>query len=533
MPVELILFALVIVIAVLITVDVLRAPDELQAEQADVQAYEPDRAFAGASHAFADAGRAFGDRAFTPEPAGTVVTAAAPDTGHRRPPDATGPSAAGYPSQETFSAVPYSAVPRKGPRGALKNWPVRVRLFLLVIVPAVAAAIVALSAVHMASSLRSTSFNSPISSVRDGAIASALVAGVVLIIVLALALAFTMIVARSVLQPLRKLRRGALEVADARMPETVHRIAASDGEDGTPDEDPIGVDSSDEIGDVARAFDLVYAEVLRLAANEAALRGKLNAIFVNLSRRSQTLVERQIRLIDDLEQGEQVAERRANLFKLDHLVTRMRRYSQNLLVLAGQEPSGQPGQPMALVNVIRAAVSEVEEYERVSLNVQPDIAVYGPAVNDVVHMLAELTENATALSSADTPVLVSGRMLASGGFLIEITDRGFGMSAEEMAHANWRLDNPPVADITVFKSMGLSVVGRLAARHGIRIRLRQAESGGLTALVWLPNAVLLHQETAVAPGFSGFGAVRSRPDLAETGRHGRVSQIAPNRAAAE
>jgi signal transduction histidine kinase len=526
MPVELILFALVIIIAVLITADVLRAPDELQAEHADVPAYEPDRAFAGAS-------QAFGERAFTPQPAGTVASAAAPDAGQRRHSEATGPAAAGYPVQETFSAVQYPAVQGKGPRGAVKNWSVRLRLFLLVIVPAVAAAIVVLSAVHMASSLRSTSFHSPISSVRDGAIASALVAGVVLIVVLALALVFTMIVARSVLQPLRKLRSGALEVADARMPETVHRIAASDGDGVTPDADPIGVDSADEIGDVARAFDLVYAEVLRLAANEAALRGKLNAIFVNLSRRSQTLVERQIRLIDELEQGEQVAERRANLFKLDHLVTRMRRYSQNLLILAGQEPSGQPGQPMALVNAIRAAVSEVEEYERVSLNVQPDIAVYGPAVNDVVHMLAELTENATALSSADTPVLVSGRMLASGGFLIEITDRGFGMSADEMAHANWRLDNPPVADITVFKSMGLSVVGRLAARHGIRIRLRQAESGGLTALVWLPNAVLLHQETTVAPGFSGFGAVRSRPDLAETGRHGRVSQIASDRATAE
>src|ERR1700678_177679 len=191
MPVELILFTLVIVIAVLITADVLRAPDGLQAEHADVPAYEPERAFAGAS-------QAFGERTFAAQPAGTAATAAAPDAGPRRHSDATGPAAAAYPSQETFSAVQYSAVQRKGPRGALKNWPVRLRLFLLVIVPAVAAAIVALSAVHMASSLRSTSFHSPISSVRDGAIASALVAGVILIVVLALALVFTMIVARSV-----------------------------------------------------------------------------------------------------------------------------------------------------------------------------------------------------------------------------------------------------------------------------------------------------------------------------------------------
>jgi signal transduction histidine kinase len=526
MPIGLLALLLVVVVAVLIAVDVLRAPEELPPAPGDVQAYEAERAFGGAP-------RDFGDRAFTPEPAGTVITGAMPDAGPHRPPDATGPSTAGHRRQEPWSAVQHSAVLQKGPRGALKDWPVRLRLVLLVIVPAVAAAVAALSVVRLVSALRGTAINSQISSVHDGAIVSALIAGVVLVAVLALALVFTLIVARSVLQPLHKLRTGAIEVADARMPETVHRIGESNGEGAPPEAEPIGLDSSDEIGDVARAFDLVYAEVLRLAANEAALRGKLNTIFVNLSRRSQTLVERQIRLIDDLEQGEQVAERRANLFKLDHLVTRMRRYSQNLLILAGQEPTGQPGQPMVMINVIRAAVSEVEEYERVSLNVQPDIAVYGPAVNDVVHMLAELTENATALSSADTPVLISGRMLASGGFLVEITDRGFGMSADEMAHANWRLDNPPVADIAVFKSMGLSVVGRLAARHGIRIRLRQAESGGLTALVWLPNAVLLHQETAVPAGISGFATPRQRPDLAESGRHGRVSQIATDRATAE
>jgi K+-sensing histidine kinase KdpD len=274
----------------------------------------------------------------------------------------------------------------------------------------------------------------------------------------------------------------------------------------------------------------VYGEALRLATSEAAIRGKLNTIFVNLSRRSQALVERQIRLIDELEQGEQQPERRANLSKLDHLVTRMRRYSQNLLVLAGHEPSAYSNQPIALVNVIRAAVSEVEEYERVSLNVQPGIAVSAPAVNDVVHMLAELVENATSLSAADTPVLISGRLLANGGFLIDVTDRGFGMSAEEMAHANWRLDNPPATDVTVLKSMGLSVVGRLAARHGVRIRLRQADSGGLTALVWLPNAVLLQQEAPVAPGFSSFGGARPRPDMVEPARHGRLVPLDSDRA---
>jgi hypothetical protein len=159
-------------------------------------------------------------------------------------------------------------------------------------------------------------------------------------------------------------------------------------------------------------------------------------------------------------------------------------------------------QPVALVDVLRAAVSEIEQYERVRLNVQPGIAVRGHAVNDVVHLLAELAENATSFSSADTPVVVAGHLLSSGGVLLDITDQGVGMGAEEMAHANWRLDNPPVVDVAVSRRMGLFVVARLAARHGIRVRLRPAPAGGLTALVWLPDEVVSHQgETGpVSPG---------------------------------
>src|ERR1700748_2947119 len=227
--------------------------------------------------------------------------------------------------------------------------------------------------------------------------------------------------------PLRRLRNGALEVAGTRLPETVRRMSETDGENIPPEVEPIDVDSSDEIGEVARAFDQVHKEAVRLAANEAALRGNVNAMFVNLSRRSQSLVERQIRLIDDLEQGEQDPERLSSLFQMDHLATRMRRNSENLLVLAGHEVSKRWNQPVALVDVLRAAVSEIEQYERVSLNVQPGIAVRGQAVNDVVHLLAELAENATSLSSADTPVNISGHLLTSGGVLLDITDQGVGM----------------------------------------------------------------------------------------------------------
>src|SRR5215469_7594156 len=153
---------------------------------------------------------------------------------------------------------------------------------------------------------------------------------------------------------------------------------------------------------------------------------------------------------------------------------------------------------VGLVDVLRAAVSEIEQYERLSLNVQPGIAVRGQAVNDVVHLLAELAENATSFSAADTPVAVSGHLLNSGGVLLDITDQGVGMGAEEMAHANWRLDNPPVVDVAVSRRMGLFVVARLAARHGIRVRLRPASMGGMTALVWLPDEVVAN-ETAAAP----------------------------------
>jgi signal transduction histidine kinase len=344
------------------------------------------------------------------------------------------------------------------------------------------------------------------STLRNDAILTAAGVGAAVLIVLLLALLLTTVVGRSMVRPLRRLRSGALEVAGVRLPETVRQMSDSDGARVPVDIDPIDVDSADEIGEVARAFDQVHREALRLASNEAALRGNVNAMFVNLSRRSQSLVERQIRLIDDLEQGEQDPDRLGSLFQMDHLATRMRRNSENLLVLAGHDATRRWNQPVALVDVLRAAVSEIEQYERVTLNVQPGIAVRGLAVNDVVHLLAELAENATSFSSAETPVVVSGHLLSSGGVLLDITDQGVGMGAEEMAHANWRLDNPPVVDVAVSRRMGLFVVARLAARHGIRVRLRPAAAGGLTALVWLPDEVISQDGATGTPGMRQFDA---------------------------
>jgi signal transduction histidine kinase len=360
------------------------------------------------------------------------------------------------------------------------------------------------------------SVTSRAATLRRNAITQAVVAVAVVLLILMLAVLFTVVIGQSMVRPLRTLRAGALGVAGERLPEIVRRLSET-GEGVSLTVEPIGVDSSDEIGEVARAFDQVHQEAVRLAANEAALRGNVNAMFVNLSRRSQSLVERQIRLIDDLEQGEQDPERLSNLFQMDHLATRMRRNSENLLVLAGHELPRRRNQPVALVDVLRAAVSEIEQYERVSMNVQPGISARGQAVNDAVHLVAELVENATSFSLAETPVTVSGHLLNTGGVLLDISDQGAGMGADEMAHANWRLENPPVVDVAVSRRMGLFVVARLAARHGIRVRLRPATTGGLTALVWLPDETVTHEGNGSPAGLRRFERNGSgTPDSLET-----------------
>ncbi|MGW1286537.1 sensor histidine kinase [Streptomyces sp. NPDC002586] len=314
----------------------------------------------------------------------------------------------------------------------------------------------------------------------------AIISGALILLVLGVSLVGAFVVARSMIRSLRRLQETATKVAQDRLPELVKQLSESDPQDVDTSVESVGVHSRDEIGQVAAAFDDVHREAVRLAAEQALLRGNVNAMFTNLSRRSQGLIQRQLSLISELESREADPDQLSSLFKLDHLATRMRRNGENLLVLAGEEPGRRWTRPVPLVDVLRAAASEVEQYERIELASVPTTEVAGRVVNDLVHLLAELLENATSFSSPQTKVKVTGHALPDGRVLIEIHDTGIGLSPEDLAAINERLASPPTVDVSVSRRMGLFVVGRLSQRHGIRIQLRPSDSGGTTALVMLP-----------------------------------------------
>ncbi|MFJ1608334.1 nitrate- and nitrite sensing domain-containing protein [Streptomyces sp. NPDC088253] len=331
----------------------------------------------------------------------------------------------------------------------------------------------------------------------------AIISGALILLVLGVSLVGAFVVARSMIRSLRRLQDTATKVAQDRLPELVKQLSESDPQDVDTSVESVGVHSRDEIGQVAAAFDDVHREAVRLAAEQALLRGNVNAMFTNLSRRSQGLIQRQLSLISELESREADPDQLSSLFKLDHLATRMRRNGENLLVLAGEEPGRRWTRPVPLVDVLRAAASEVEQYERIELASVPTTQVAGRVVNDLVHLLAELLENATSFSSPQTKVKVTGHALPDGRVLIEIHDTGIGLSPEDLAAINERLASPPTVDVSVSRRMGLFVVGRLSQRHGIRIQLRPSDSGGTTALVMLPVDVA--QGGKKAPGKPGPG----------------------------
>ncbi|MGX6606879.1 sensor histidine kinase [Micromonosporaceae bacterium Da 78-11] len=321
----------------------------------------------------------------------------------------------------------------------------------------------------------------------------------VLLAMLLLAILFAWLVARSMARSLRELRQGALSVAQFGLPHAVNRLRDPTLSSSlTPAQladqiaEPLPVRSRDEFGQVTEAFNAVHLEAVRTAAEQAALRSSVATMFVNLARRSQILVDRLIGHLDRLERGEEDPDRLAELFQLDHLATRMRRNDENLLVLAGADSTRVQREPAALIDVLRAAQSEVEHYTRIEFGmIDRDIEVAAHAVNDMVHLVAELFDNATAFSPPNSTVIVEARRLGDSA-LLSVEDRGIGISREQLRDLNERLANPPMVDVAVSRMMGLVVVARLANRHAVKVELRPSDTErGTVAEVGLPLSVLV------------------------------------------
>src|SRR5215218_2832782 len=357
-------------------------------------------------------------------------------------------------------------------------------------------------------------------------------------LILGIALLALLLVARSMAQPLQRLRARAIEIAQHRLPEAVQRLRTTERGDLDVQVEPIGINSKDEIGQVAQAVDDIQEVAVRLATEQAGLRRSIGDMFTNLARRSQTLIDRQLELIDDLERNETDPETLEHLFRLDHLATRMRRNAEDLIVLSGADTGRHWVQPMLLVDVVRAAAAEVEEYQRVELLPLAELEVAGHAAVDVIHLLAELVENATAFSPPNTKVQVAGQSVPHG-YVIEIEDRGLGMSDEELIQANERLANPPEIDFALSRVLGLYVVGRLSQRYGLKVQLRHSWYGGVTALTLLPNSMLVWpkvpQIVAAEPG-AAAGTAPGRAELPPPERpaaprldEARLDEPAPDR----
>ena len=274
-------------------------------------------------------------------------------------------------------------------------------------------------------------------------------------------------IARSIVGPLRRLEAAALDVAGTGLPAEVGALGVAGHPRHRLPATPMDVESADEIGQVARAFDRVHREALRLAGEQARLRASVSAVSTSFLRRSHSLLERLLRLIDSSELTEDDPERLASLFQMDHLATRMRRNTDSALAIAGHDTPDHPPEPVTLVDVLRAAVSEVEQYDRVALDVQQGVSVNGSAAADTVHLLAELLENATTFSPRTTQVTVSGRTARDGGSLISVADAGTGIAEEELGQLNWQLAHPRLAGHDRRPAHGL-LRGRApggAARH--------------------------------------------------------------------
>ena len=319
---------------------------------------------------------------------------------------------------------------------------------------------------------------------RSGVIATLLSA-----LLLLIALLTSLAIGRLMVRSLQSLRAQALEVAQRTLPRMIERLQAGPAAPSSIRVEPIAVRSADEVGEVAEAFTAVHRSAVRLAAEQATMRRSLNAIHVRLARRSQALVDRQLRLLDEMESAEIEPDQLANLFLLDHLATRMRRNDENLLVLAGGDGDRRWTQPIPLATIVLAAAAEIEQYARVRQDITGDVHIVGHAVADVVHLVAELLENATVFSPPETTVTVQLWATPASAATLVISDEGMGMSPAALAKANRQIAMPGNIDVAAAERMGLVVVGHLARRQGVRVQLRPGERG-VAVVVELPAQLL-------------------------------------------
>ncbi|MDA1366279.1 nitrate- and nitrite sensing domain-containing protein [Glycomyces algeriensis] len=342
------------------------------------------------------------------------------------------------------------------------------------------------------------------SSDRDAQIFQLLLEAVLILAAFVVATVIALLIARNMATGLRRLREGALDVAHVSLPQAVAQMRDAETiGNRTPDEVAaetgavIDIDQRDEIGNVAHSFNIVHTEAIRIAAEQAALRANVSQMFINLARRSQNLVDRLIGHLDHLERGEENPDRLAELFQLDHLATRMRRNDENLLVLAGADSTRQERYPAPVGDILQAAQSEVEQYTRIEFgNLEAEREIRPAAVNDLVHLIAELMDNATAFSPPESPVLVEAEQMRTadspqGAIRVRINDIGIGMPPGQIEDINRQLSESGEAiDLASSRMMGLVVVARLAKRHDVRVELRPGEQRGTVAEVILGEAVL-------------------------------------------
>ncbi|MFG2594061.1 nitrate- and nitrite sensing domain-containing protein [Streptomyces sp. NPDC048438] len=369
------------------------------------------------------------------------------------------------------------------------------------------------------------------------------VAGVLGFVALLVSVFVSVRVGRELVRDLSRLRKDAHEVSGVRLPSVMRRLAAGEQVDVETEAPHLSYER-DEIGQVGQALNTLQRAAVEAAVKQADMRRGVSEVFVNLARRNQVLLHRQLTLLDTMERRTENSDELADLFRLDHLTTRMRRHAEGLVILSGAAPSRQWRKPIQLMDVVRAAVAEVEDYERIEVRRLPRIGVGGPAVADLTHLIAELLENATVFSPPHTAVQVHGERVANG-FTLEIHDRGLGMAPEVLLDANLRLAETPDFELSDTDRLGLFVVSRLAQRQNVRVSLQISPYGGTTAVVFIPAQLLTdapdthgtgfrldrRAEKAIGsgrPGSAAPGSDKARRDgVADKSIPGRPSGLSP------